>query len=189
MTLDHPILNTDEIRAIARRIDRPLVLVGMMGVGKSTVGSRLADMLKRRFVDADAEIEQAAQRSIAEIFAEFGEPYFREGERRVIARLMEEHDGVIATGGGAFIDDETRALILDRGIAVWIDCTIDTLVDRTGRKNTRPLLRDGDPREILTRLHREREPFYAQAPIRVLSDDGPHAATASKILEAVDAWL
>ena len=174
---------------IARRLDRPLVLVGLMGVGKSTVGRRLATAVGKRFIDADEAIEQAAQRSISEIFEQFGEPYFRDGERRVIARLIEDHDGVIATGGGAFINDETRSLILDKAIAIWIDCEIDTLVERTSRKNTRPLLKTGDPREILTRLYEEREPFYAEAPIHVMSDAGPHDETVAKILEALDKWL
>ena len=139
-------------RATIARIDRPIVLVGLMGVGKSTVGRRLAGLMECSFVDADDEIEAAAQRSIPEIFEEFGEPYFRDGERRVIARLMEEQRGVIATGGGAFIDPETRALILERGISVWIDSDIETLVERTSRRDHRPLLKTGDPREILPRL-------------------------------------
>ena len=182
-------LSDSEIAQIADRVDRPIVLVGLMGVGKSTVGRRLANMLERQFIDADDAIEEAAQRSIAEIFDEFGESYFRDGERRVIARLIEENSGVIATGGGAFVDDETRALILERAIAVWIDAEIDTLVERTSRRNTRPLLRNGDPKAILTDLHNKREPFYAQAQIRVKSEDGPHNDTARAIIEAIDQWL
>lgn len=178
-----------EINRIASRLDRPLVLVGLMGVGKSTVGKRLAALLKRDFVDADHEIEEAAQRSISEIFEEFGEPYFREGERRVIGRLMAEGRGVIATGGGAFIDPQTRDLILSEGIAVWIDCEIDVLVERTGRRDTRPLLRQGDPHEILSKLYEDRRPLYSQAQIRVMSIEGPHVRTADRILEAVDKWL
>ena len=178
-----------EIAGVARRVDRPIVLVGLMGAGKSTVGRRLAALLGKEFVDADDEIEEAAQMSIAEIFSEFGEAYFRDGERRVIARLIDEHDGVIATGGGAFVNDETRALIIDQALAVWIDCSIDTLVERTSRRNTRPLLRNGDPREILTRLRDERAPAYEQAQIRVPSDDGPHMETALAIIEAIDRWL
>jgi shikimate kinase len=184
-----PFTSAADLAAIARRIDRPVVLVGLMGVGKSTVGRRLANLLGRDFVDADEEIEEAAQMSISEIFAEFGEPYFRDGERRVIARLMEERHGVIATGGGAFVNDETRALILQQAIAVWIDADIATLVERTARRNTRPLLKQGDPREILTRLHTERAPFYSQAPIHVQSENGPHNHTANRILEAIDQWL
>jgi shikimate kinase len=160
-----------------------------MGVGKSTVGRKLAGMLRRDFVDADEAIVEAAQRSIPEIFATFGEAHFRDGERRVIARLIEERHGVIATGGGAFVDPSTRALILERAIAVWIDCDVDTLVERTARRNTRPLLQNGDPKEILTRLAAERAPFYAEAPIRVTSVNGPHADTARAILEAIDQWL
>nr|WP_137678627.1 shikimate kinase [Parerythrobacter lutipelagi] len=182
-------LTDAEIAGIARRIDRPVVLVGLMGAGKSTVGRRLANLLGTDFVDADDEIEDAAQLSIAEIFSEFGEEYFRDGERRVIARLIGESDGVIATGGGAFVNDETRALILDKAIAVWIDCSIDTLVERTGRRNTRPLLQGGDPAQILSRLRAEREPAYSQAPIRIASDDGPHLETANAIIEAIDRWL
>lgn len=171
------------------RAKRPIVLVGLMGAGKSTVGRRLASMMSCDFVDADDAIEEAAQRSIPEIFEEFGEAYFRDGERRVIARLMEEQCGVIATGGGAFVDPQTRALILERGLAVWIDCDIDTLVERTARRDHRPLLKTGNPREILERLLEERTPAYSQAHIRVQSDDGPHEDTARAIIEAIDQWL
>ncbi len=107
----------------------------------------------------------------------------------MIARLMEEQSGVIATGGGAFVDQYTRALILERGIAVWIDCDIETLVERTSRRDHRPLLKTGDPREILMRLYTEREPSYMQAPIRVRSDDGPHTETVRAILSGIDNWL
>lgn len=189
MTEAQTYLSDAEIGQIARRIDRPVVLVGLMGAGKSTVGRRFAEMIDGGFVDADAEIERAAQLKIGEIFEQYGEDYFRDGERRVIARLIEEGHGVIATGGGAFMDDKTRALILNRAIAVWIDCDVDTLVERTGRRNTRPLLRNGDPKEILTRLYGEREPFYAEAHLRVPSNNGPHAATAHAILEAIERWL
>lgn len=182
-------LSKPEIEAIARRIKRPIVLVGLMGVGKSTVGRKLANILSLDFVDTDHEIEQAAAMSIPEMFEQFGEAYFRDGERRVLARLMDEHHGVIATGGGAFVNAETREQILANGIAVWIDCDIDTLVQRTARKDNRPLLKDGDPREILSRLRDEREPFYSQAPIRVASADGPHHDTALAIIEAIDRWL
>jgi shikimate kinase len=178
-----------DLATIAARITCPVVLVGLMGVGKSTVGRKLASLLHRDFVDADEAIVEAAQLSIPEIFEQFGEPYFRDGERRVIARLIEEGHGVIATGGGAFVDPSTRALILERGIAVWIDCDVDTLVERTARRNNRPLLRNGNPKEILTRLAAERAPFYAEAPIRVVSENGPHADTARAIIEAIDQWL
>jgi shikimate kinase len=178
-----------DLAAIAARITRPVVLVGLMGVGKSTVGRKLASMLARDFVDADEAIAEAAGRSIAEIFETFGEAHFRDGERRVIARLIDEGHGVIATGGGAFVDPATRAAVLEKGIAVWIDCDTDTLVERTARRGNRPLLKQGDPKEILTRLARERAPYYAQAHIRVMSDAGPHAETARAIIKAIDQWL
>lgn len=189
MMEQHTSLNDAQIARISARIDRPIVLVGLMGVGKSTVGRRLANLLRKDFVDADEAIEEAAQRTISEIFEEFGEAYFRDGERRVIARLIEEHSGVIATGGGAFVDSDTRSLILERAIAVWIDCDIDTLVERTSRRNTRPLLKQGDPHEVLTRLLEQRRPFYSQAHLHVESNDGPHMDTAMTILEGLDAWL
>lgn len=187
--------SAQEIAALARRIDRPIVLVGMMGVGKSSVGKRLAALLDCPFVDADEEIEHSAQMTIPEIFETFGEPYFRDGERRVIARLINESAGkpggriVIATGGGAFCNAETRALILDKAITVWLDSEIETLIERTARKDNRPLLKDGDPREILARLRSEREPHYAQAPIHVLSGSGPHIHTVNHVLQGISQWL
>ena len=181
-----------EIEALARRIDRPVVLVGMMGVGKTSVGRRLAAVLRYDFVDADEAIEEAAQMSVAEIFERYGEDYFRGGERRVIARLLNERNAaagsVIATGGGAFVDPATRALILERGIAVWLDCDIDTLLDRVGRNANRPLLRQGDPRETIERLKAEREPFYREAPIHVASRPGPHQRTVAAILRGLELW-
>ena len=179
------------IAALARRIDRPIALVGMMGVGKSSVGRKLAQLLGFGFVDADDAIEEAAKMPIPDIFATYGEAYFRDGERRVIARLIEEEGGpkVIATGGGAFVNDQTRALILDKAIAVWLDSDIDTLVERTGRKDNRPLLKQGNPREILTRLREDRAPFYAQAPIHVISTPGPHSRTVARVLKGIDEWL
>lgn len=191
MELDESPLSPAEIEALAQRIDRPIVLVGLMGVGKSSIGKKLATLLHMPFVDADEEIEQAAQMSITDIFAQFGEPYFRDGERRVIARLI---DGpgtriVIATGGGAFVNDETRALILEKAIAIWLDSDVDVLVDRVGRKDTRPLLKDGNPREILARLKAEREPAYAEAPIHVMSSSGPQSRTVARVLKGLSEWL
>jgi shikimate kinase len=191
MELDESTLSQPEIEALARRIDRPIVLVGLMGVGKSSIGRKLSSLLHMPFVDADEEIERAAQMSIAEIFEQFGEAYFRDGERRVIARLIEGagRRKVIATGGGAFVNPETRRLILDKGIAVWLDSDIDVLIDRVGRKNTRPLLRGGNPREILSRLKAEREPFYSQAPIRVMSSANPQGRTVARVLKGIAEWL
>lgn len=184
-----PEITPERIAALARRLDRPVVLVGLMGVGKSTVGQRLAGLLGKDFIDSDVAIEQAAQRSVGEIFEDFGEPSFRDGERRIIARLIGDGHGVIATGGGAFVDPQTRALILERAIAVWLDCDIATLVARTKRRDTRPLLRKGDPAEILARLHAERAPAYAEAPVRVETGNLPHHQTAMRILEAIEQWL
>lgn len=191
MDVDDTSFSARAIESLARRLDRPVVLVGMMGVGKSSVGKRLAALFKCPFVDADDEIERSAQMTIPEIFDAYGEDHFRDGERRVIARLIEEGDGlsVIATGGGAFCNPETRSLILERAIAVWLDTDIDTLVERTGRKGNRPLLRSGDPREILSRLRDERQSAYAQAPIHVTSHRGPHSRTIAAVVKGIAQWL
>lgn len=201
------------LASVLARIDRPVVLVGMMGVGKSSLGRRLAAQLGVDFLDADEEIEKAARLSIPEIFSTYGEAFFRDGERRVIARLLGVADTgtgpsaadlplpplpapharagvkVISTGGGAFINDQTRALILSRGIAVWLDADLDTLVERTSRKDNRPLLKQGNPREILATLKTQREPFYAQAPIKVLSGNAPHSRTLAGLIGAIADWL
>lgn len=174
---------------LAARLVRPLVLVGMMGVGKSSLGRRLARALDLPFADADDAIEAAAKMPIGDIFEQFGEAHFRDGERRVIERLLAQGPGVIATGGGAFAQAPTRELILARGLAIWLDCDIETLVERVGRNTRRPLLRGGDPREILARLKAEREPFYRLAPIHVTSGKGPHGAAVASIQEAVEQWL
>ncbi len=164
---------------------RPIVLVGLMGVGKSTVGRRLAQRLRLPFVDADVEIEAAAGMSIADIFDRFGEAYFRDGERRVIARLIDGAPKVIATGGGAFLDAATRALILGETVAIWLDADPKVLAERVKRRNTRPLLRNRDPREVLTELARVRNPVYALAPVHVASAKAPHEATVTSILRAI----
>jgi shikimate kinase len=189
MTIETRNLSDSAIRSLAARIDRPLVLVGLMGVGKSTVGRKLAQLLGVPFADADEEIEQAAQMSVGEIFETYGEAYFRDGERRVIARLLDGGPMVLATGGGAFVQPDTRTMILERGIPIWLDSDVKTLVERVGRRDTRPLLRGGDPKEIVTRLKTEREPAYAHAPIHVKSDTGPHGEAINRILQALDAWL
>ncbi len=165
---------------------KPIVLVGLMGVGKSTVGKRLATRLHLPFVDADTEIETAAGMSISDIFDRFGEPYFRDGERRVIARLVDGTPKVIATGGGAFVNDDTRALILESALAIWLDADVGVLVDRVARRDTRPLLRNQDPRTVLESLAETRNPLYAQAQIRVPSNNAPHETTVNAILEALD---
>ncbi len=167
---------------------RTIVLVGLMGAGKTTVGRRLARVLKRRFVDADSEIEHAADMAIADMFERYGEAEFRDGERRVIARLLDSDPVVLATGGGAFIDPATRALIADRAISVWLDADLAVLAERVTRRNTRPLLRDGDPLELLSALAEKRLPIYAEADIRVASNDTPHDRTVTSILKELAAW-
>lgn len=164
---------------------RPITLVGLMGAGKTTVGRRLAARLRLPFVDADAEIETASGMTIAEIFERFGEAHFRDGERRVIARLIDGTPKVIATGGGAFIQDDTRKLILERTLAVWLDADIPTLVERVRRRNTRPLLKGRDPGEVLSELAAIRNPVYAEAQIRIGSKSTPHGDTVAAIIAAL----
>jgi shikimate kinase len=161
---------------------RAIVLVGLMGVGKSTVGRRLAVRLGLPFVDADDEIETAAGMSISEMFEKFGEAHFRDGERRVIARLIDGTPKVVATGGGAFVNAETRALILERATAIWLDADIDTLVERVKRRGHRPLLKGRDPADVLRGLAAVRNPLYAEAHIHVESRAAPHDATVGAIL-------
>ncbi len=171
--------------AILPAVDRPIVLVGTMGVGKSSIGRKLAERLNVPFVDADNEIEAAAGLKITEIFARFGEPYFRDGERRVIARLMDGRPKVIATGGGAFIQTETRELILQSARTIWLDASIETLVDRVKRRDNRPLLEGRDPHQVLTELKTIRDPFYQLANIHIYSDTSPHTRTVETILKAL----
>lgn len=174
-----------------RTIDVPksVVLVGLMGAGKSHIGRRLAQRLKLPFTDADHEIEKAAGRSIEDIFREFGEDEFRQGERRVIARLLDEDKIVLATGGGAFMNDETRARILENSISVWLRADLDLLIKRTSRRDNRPLLKTGDPREILQRLIDERYPVYALADVVVDSVDGPGGTTVNRVIDGLARWI
>jgi shikimate kinase len=172
-----------------RKLEKTLVLVGMMGAGKTSVGRRLASTLGVPFRDADAEIELAAGCTVSDIFERFGEPAFRAGERKVIARLLGEPAHVLATGGGAFMDMETRTRIKQSAISIWLRAHIELLLERVTRKDHRPLLRNTDNRAALERLLREREPIYAQADIVVESDDGPHDAVVKRILAALDTKL
>ncbi len=167
------------------RPDRSIVLVGLMGAGKSTVGRRLAKRLGLGFVDSDEEIERAADQSISEIFGRFGEANFRDGERRVIARLIEGPPKVIATGGGAFMNERTRRLILDKCIAIWLDADIETLAERVSRREHRPLLKDKDPGTVLRQLAELRNPIYAEAHLHIRSEQTPHERTVEAILEAL----
>jgi len=164
---------------------RTIVLVGLMGAGKTSIGKRLAARLHLPFRDADHEIEHAAGCTIEEIFARYGEAEFRQGERRVIGRLLEEPVHVLATGGGAFMDPETRARIRERGTSVWLRAGLDLLLQRTGRRSNRPLLKQGDPREVLERLMALRYPVYASADITVESDEGPPEAMVERVIAAV----
>jgi len=170
----------------AEPITRPIVLVGLMGAGKSTVGRRLAYRLHLPFADSDHEIEEAAGLSVTEIFERFGEAEFRDGERRVIARLIDGSPKVIATGGGAFMNDQTRALILERATAIWLDADVDVLAERVGRRaGSRPLLNGTDPRTKLAALAEARNPIYALAPIHIRSRPLPHDAAVDAILKAL----
>ncbi|MCD2325034.1 shikimate kinase [Sphingomonas sp. IC-56] len=165
---------------------KPIVLIGLMGAGKTTVGRRLAQRMRLPFVDADVEIETAAGMTIADIFERFGEPHFRDGERRVIARLIDGTPKVIATGGGAFLNEQTRRLILEQATAIWLDADPAILAERVKRRDTRPLLRGKDPKVVLTELARVRNPFYALAPIHIPSIAAPHEATVDAILKAIE---
>jgi shikimate kinase len=166
-------------------VDRPLVLVGLMGAGKTTIGRRLAAVLNLPFVDADEEIERAAGLPITEIFALRGEQEFRDGERRVLARLLHNPPHVLATGGGAFMDPETRALIRANATSIWLRADIEVLLRRVEKRDSRPLLRGGDPREIMQRLMAERYPIYAEADLTVDSNNLPHNAAVLQVLHAL----
>src|SRR5690242_8765143 len=174
---------------LAKRLDRPVVLVGLMGVGKSTVGRRLAKRLGLPFVDSDAEIEDAAGLSAAEVYERYGESDFRDGERRLVARLIEGDIRVIATGGGAYVDSRTRELLNERAITVWLDAPVEILTERTSRRDTRAQLRNGDPKATLERLANERRRSYEEAHIHVKSGDGAHKEVVDSIVEALEAYL
>lgn len=175
---------------LARLGDRSIVLIGMMGVGKSSIGRRLGSRLGVPFVDADTEIERAAGMSIADIFARHGEAAFRSGEARVIARLLNGGPQVLATGGGAVMNEATRALIKERGVSVWLSAELDLLLRRISkRKAERPMLQTDDPAATLRDLLTTRQPIYAQADITVQSRDVPHDAIVTEIIEALTAFL
>jgi shikimate kinase len=164
---------------------RSIVLVGMMGAGKSSIGRRLAARMSIPFVDADAEIEEAASMSIADIFAVHGEPYFRAGEARVIARLLEHGPQVLATGGGAFMNAQTRTTVRGKAVSVWLKADLDVLTRRLRRRNDRPLLKTEDPIETLSKLLVVRDPIYAEADVTVISRDVTHEVIVDEIIAAV----
>jgi shikimate kinase len=168
---------------------RTIALVGLMGVGKSSVGRRLANALELPFRDADTEVEAAAGRSIPDIFAEMGEPAFREGERRVIARLLDDPPHILATGGGAFVTQETRELLKARAITVWLKADLEILARRVSRKDNRPLLTGGDPLEVLRAQAAARYPVYAEADVTVETGDSAHHVTVDQVIQALTAHL
>ena len=168
---------------------KPLVLVGMMGAGKTTVGRRLAARLNRQFLDSDEEIEKAAQMTIPEIFEQRGEPEFRAGETRVIARVLRDQGVVLATGGGAFVNGETRSLVKAEAISVWLKAEVDILFERVSRRSNRPLLKTANPRATLEKLVGDRYPIYAEADVTVISRDVPQDVVAGDVIDAVLAFL
>lgn len=170
-------------------VSKPIVLVGMMGAGKTSVGRHLAAKLGLPFVDADQEIESAAQATISEIFEQEGEAVFRSGERRVIARLLDGPVCVLATGGGAFMNPETRSKIRECGISVWLRADLELLMRRVGRRRDRPLLQQGDPRDVLTRLLAVRDPVYAEADVTIDSGDHTPEQVADAVIAAVAAFV
>lgn len=173
-----------------RRLDgRVITLVGLMGCGKSSIGRRLANALGLPFVDADEQIEKAAQKTIEEIFRDHGEAYFREGERKVIQRLLCEGPQVLATGGGAFMDGETRARIKERGVSVWLRAELPVLMNRVRRRSNRPLLKKPDPEGVMRELIKQRYPVYADADLTIDSRDVGHEVIVLEIIDALDAHL
>ncbi|MEZ5828916.1 MAG: shikimate kinase [Hyphomicrobiales bacterium] len=165
--------------------ERSIVLIGLMGAGKTAVGRRLASRLDLPFTDADSEIEDAAGQSIKEIFAEHGEAYFREGERKVIARLLEGGPQVLATGGGAYMNPKTRAAIKARGLSVWLKADLRVLLKRVQRRDHRPLLAVGDPEAVMKKLLAERNPVYAEADVTVESREVPHDVIVGAVIDAI----
>lgn len=180
MNNDPALLNTQNIR-----VTKPIVLVGLMGAGKSTIGRRLAGAAGVPFIDSDNEIVEAAGCSISDIFESYGEEIFRDLEQRVMLRLVNGEPGVIATGGGAFINAEIRSAVQEKAISIWLKADLDTLVERVSRRDTRPLLRTGDKGEILERLMKERYPIYEQADIAIDSNAGVHDTVVVRILDAL----
>lgn len=164
---------------------RSIVMVGLMGCGKSAIGRRLAAKLAIPFVDADEEIERAAGQSISDIFATHGEAHFREGERKVIQRLLTQGPQVLATGGGAFMSAETRAAVRERGLSIWLKAELPVLMRRVGKRNTRPLLKTDDPEAVMRRLMAERYPVYAEADLIVESRDVAHEVIVDEIVAAI----
>ena len=180
---------SQEAEIISALGTRSIVLVGMMGAGKSTIGRRLSARLHLPFLDADTEIEAAAGMSIPDIFETHGEPHFRDGEARVIARLLDGGPAVIATGGGAFMREETRNRIREKAVSIWLKADADIIMKRVKRRADRPLLQTADPAATVGRLIEEREPVYQRADLTIWSRDVPHERIVDECLDALHAWL
>ena len=176
-------------RVLSRLGEKSVVLVGMMGAGKTSIGRRLATVLRLPFVDADMEIEKAANLSVPEIFAQYGEAHFREGEQRVTARLLANGPAVLATGGGAFMSEQTRRSCREHGVTVWLKADVPVLLERVRKKGNRPLLSGPDPEGALRGLLMEREKIYALADLSIGSRDGPHHVLVADIIGLLDAQL
>src|SRR6201996_9292077 len=187
--LPNPIGSPQDAEVSAALGLRSIVLVGMMGAGKSTIGRRLSVRLALPFLDADAEIELAHRMSIPDIFEKYGEPYFRDGEVRVIARLLDGGPAVIATGGGAVMREETRDRIREKAISIWLKADPDIIMRRVRRRSDRPLLQTADPEATVERLIREREPIYGLADITISSRDVPHEKIVDECIEALHGQL
>jgi shikimate kinase len=181
--------DTQTADLILSRLDRPIVLIGMMGAGKSRLARMLGDTLDLPVADSDEEIEKAAGCSIAEIFERYGEPFFRDRERRVIERLIGKKRGIIATGGGAVMQPETAETVWNHTVSIWVRADLSVLIERTGRNANRPLLKNGDPAQILTELSRARDPVYAEADITVDSHNGPAVAILNNTLQKLEYFL
>ena len=178
----------DTGKSEANYASRTIALVGLMGAGKTSVGRRLANALSREFYDSDDEIEVAAGLKIPEIFSIHGEPEFRRGERKVIERLLSYEPHVLATGGGAYMDPETRAIMREKAVTIWLSADLETLWKRVSKRSHRPLLQADNPRGILAGLFKERSPIYSEADIVIESGEGPHSQTVDAILTALKGW-
>jgi shikimate kinase len=186
--MNNKLYHQDYEAARAATVTHPIVLVGLMGAGKTSIGRRLAERLDLPFVDADVEIEKAAGKSIPDIFAEHGEAHFRDGERRVIARLLENGKQILATGGGAFMNEETRKAIKAHSVSIWLKADLDVLLKRVAKRGGRPLLENRDPAEVLQNLINLRYPVYAEADITVESLDVQHTHMVNAVIQALAQW-
>ncbi len=177
----------DQMERVRARIGtRPIVLVGLMGAGKTSVGRRLAQILNMPFADSDHEIEAVSRMSVPELFEAYGETEFRALEQRVVTRLVTGSSAVIATGGGAYMNADTRAVIRAHAVSVWLNADLDTLMERVSRRTNRPLLKAPDPRAVMRKLIADRYPIYAEADITIVSRDARHSVIAGEIMEAIE---